>query len=67
MSKSDKTIQQKMTELNEMVQWFQSEDFVLEEAVEKFKKADELAKEIDADLSALKNEITVLSQRFDTE
>lgn len=67
MSKTDKTIQQKMTELNEMVVWFQSDDFVLEEAVEKFKHADALAQEIDDDLSALKNEITVLSQRFDTE
>lgn len=67
MSKSDKTIQQKMTALNEMVLWFQSDDFVLEEAVEKFKQADALATEIDTDLSALKNEITVLATRFDKE
>ena len=67
MLKSDKTIQEKMNELNDMVQWFQGDDFVLEEAVGKFKAADALASSIDEDLTALKNEITVLSQRFDVE
>ena len=67
MSKTSKTVQEKMTELNELVGWFQGEDFTLEAAVEKFQVAEKLAEEIEHDLQQLKNDITVVKQRFDRE
>lgn len=67
MSEKNKTIQEKMTELNEQLAWFDGDEFVLEEAVERFKKAKTLADEIEKDLSSLKNDITVLKKKFDTE
>lgn len=59
------TVQQELVDLSEMIAWFQSDDFSLEEAVETYKKAEALAKKIDDDLQGLKNEITVIKQRFD--
>lgn len=67
MSKQYKTVQDKLTELNEKVAWFDSEEFELEQAIEKFNEAEKLAEEIESDLSGLKNEINVLKQKFDQE
>ncbi len=66
MSKNDKTIQEKMNQLSELVAWFESDEFALEAAIEKYKTAETLAAEIEKDLSELKNEITVLKTKFDS-
>lgn len=63
----DKSIQQKIIDLDELVAWFDSDDFVLETALEKFKSAESLAEEIEKDLAALKNNIQVVKQKFDSE
>ncbi len=67
MSQENKTVQQKMTALTELVGWFQSTEFSLEEAVDKYKAAEALAEEIEKDLTKLKNDISVVKQRFDSE
>ena len=67
MSKENKSISEKMKELEEMTDWFSSEEFKLEEAPEKYKKAAELAKEIEKDLDELKNEIEVIEKDFTKE
>ena len=66
MSKNDKTIQEKMNQLSELVAWFEGDEFELEAAIEKYKTAEVLADEIGKDLSELKNEITVLTEKFDS-
>jgi len=67
MLKSNKTVQEKTIELSELVAWFDSEDFSLEAALDKFKIAEALAEEIEADLVALKNDIQLVKQKFDSE
>jgi exonuclease VII small subunit len=59
MSISEKTIK-----LNELVEWFDSEDFELETALDKFAEAEKLAGEIEADLLAMKNNISVVKKKF---
>jgi hypothetical protein len=49
----------------ELVAWFESDEFELEAAIEKYKTAETLAGDIEKDLSELKNEITVLKTKFD--
>lgn len=66
-SENSQTLSAKLEKLDELVAWFDQEDFSIEEALEKFKQADELAGEIEQQLSGLKNEITVLAKRFDQE
>ena len=63
----NKTIQDKTTELNELVAWFDSEEFALEQALDVFKRAEKLAEEIEADLAALKNDITLVKKSFASE
>jgi len=67
MSQANKTIAQKSEELSELVSWFDSEDFNLEIAVDKFKQAEKLANSIEKDLLELKNEIQIVKQKFDSE
>jgi exodeoxyribonuclease VII small subunit len=67
MSAQNKSVQEKMSELSELVAWFQSAAFNLEEALDRFKKAETLAEEIEKDLTKLKNDIKVVKKKFDSE
>jgi len=64
MSKTEKSLNEKISELDKKVEWFYSDEFKLEEAVENYKDAAKLAKEIEKDLTELKNEIEVLAEDF---
>jgi exodeoxyribonuclease VII small subunit len=61
---AEKSLNQKIEELDGKVEWFYSDEFKLEEAVDKYKDAVGLAKEIEKDLDGLKNEIEVLAKDF---
>lgn len=61
------TIAEKTEKLNEMITWFDGENFELEQALDTFKRAEALAQEIEQDLLALKNEITIVKQKFDED
>lgn len=67
MSIPNKTIQQKTDELSQLVAWFDSDEFTLETALVKFKQAELLAESIEQDLAALKNDIQIVKQKFDSE
>ncbi len=67
MSQKNETIAQKMAKLDELVAWFDSDEFELEQAVDRFKVAEKLAESIQDDLKNLKNEINVIKQRFDQD
>ena len=67
MSSENITIAEKTAELAKLVEWFDSEDFSLEEALDKYKDAEKLAADIEQDLKSLKNDIQIVKQKFDTE
>lgn len=58
------SLNQKIAELDKQVEWFYSDEFKLEKAVENYKAAAKLAKDIEKDLLELKNEIEVLNEDF---
>lgn len=60
----EKSLNAKIAELDQKVEWFYSDEFKLDEATGKYKEAVELAKEIEKDLNELKNEIEVLAEDF---
>jgi exonuclease VII small subunit len=62
-----KSVQDKLTDLSELVGWFQGASFKLEDALDKFKQAESLAEAIEKDLTKLKNDIKVVKKRFDSE
>lgn len=65
MSKPSKSIAEKRAELRELLAWFESDDFTVEDATEKFQQAEKIAQEIETELMEAKNTITVLKKRFD--
>ena len=66
MSK-DKTIQDKMDELNEIFAWFQGDEFKLEMAKDKLTGATELSKEIESDLKTITNDINEIKKSFKSD
>ena len=63
----NKTIQEQMNELRELVAWFECDEFELELAMGKFAEAEKLASNIRQKLAEMKNEIVVLEQKFDKD
>ena len=57
-------LNQKIAKLDKQVEWFYSEDFDLDKAVEKYQEAIKLAQEIEHDLETLQNEVKVLDKNF---
>ena len=66
MSKANKSIQEKTNQLTKLVAWFDSGEFSIEEALNKYKIAEKLVAEIEGDLSSLKNEINLVKNKFDS-
>lgn len=64
MTKEKTTLNQQIADLDKAVEWFYSEEFELEQAPEKYRKAVALAKEIEKNLQKLQNEIEVLAEDF---
>ncbi len=62
MSKTETkpTLSQKVAELDATVEWFYSEDFTLDEALNKYKAAVKQAKTIEKNLAELKNQVEVV-------
>jgi len=67
MSKIKPSIREQMARLDELLSWFDGDDFDLETALDKFAEAKKLADGIEQDLMIAKNNITVLSEQFDRE
>ena len=65
MSKNDKTLSEKIAELQEYVSWFEGEDFEVEKSLDKYKQAEALADDIKKDLDGFRNEISVVKKKFD--
>lgn len=59
-TKSKSTISEKLSQLDEQIEWFYSENFSLDQALDKYKSAAQLTKEIEKDLSELKNQVEVI-------
>jgi exonuclease VII small subunit len=67
MSDQNKSVQEKLADLADLVSWFQGKSFKLEDALAKYKEAEKLAEDVEKDLTKLKNDIEVVKKRFDTE
>ncbi len=59
-----KTINQRIADLTQEVEWFYGDDFSLDQAVPKYREALAHAKSIQKDLSTIKNEIIKIEQDF---
>lgn len=68
MSKENEvTIGEQIAKLDTLIAWFDSDDFNIEVAFDRYKQAEELASTIEKRLTVMKNDITVLARRFDED
>lgn len=54
------TISEKLARLDTQVEWFYGDDFSLDQALDKYQSATDLAKDIEKDLAKMKNKVEVL-------
>lgn len=54
------TITEKLTQLDQAVEWFYGDDFSLDQALSKYQSAVNLAKSVEKDLTEMKNKVEVL-------
>lgn len=59
------TLQQNMEKLDTLLAWFDGDEFTLEESVEKFNQAKQLAQVIETQLDAFDNEVTVVKRSLE--
>lgn len=65
MSAKKLSVAEKTTKLNELLAWFDSDAFDLDQALDKFSEAEKLAAEIEHDLLILKNRIEIVKADFE--
>lgn len=61
---SNLSIEEKLAQLREAVQWFEGEEFTVDEAMKRFEVAQKLAEDIERELSEVKNTVSVLKEKF---
>ncbi len=66
MSTQNDSLKEKTAKLDELIGWFDSDQFTLEQALDKFKAAEKLAAEIEHDLMELKNQVHLVKEKFDS-
>lgn len=66
-NKKIESLQDKINRLSDMVAFFDTDDFDIEQALEKYKEAEKLSDEIAEQMVEVKNEISVLKERFDQD
>lgn len=64
---NDQPLGDQLAQLDELIAWFDREDFDLDEALKKFDEGVKLTEVLEARLHELDNKITVLKERFDRE
>jgi exodeoxyribonuclease VII small subunit len=65
--KKPKTYQQMDDELNELVEWFESDLVNLDEAVAKYEQAMELLQQMEIYLKTAENQVKKIAAKFDGE
>lgn len=63
--KQNKSLQEQMDRLDEIVNWFESESVDIDQSLQKFEEGMKLVNSIEQRLNTAKNEISVLKKKFD--
>lgn len=62
-----KTYQQLAEELNRLIEWFESDQLNLDEAVDKYEQAMELLQEMENHLKTAENKVKKIAVKFDAD
>lgn len=65
MTSKNNTIEERIAALEQAVAWFESDEFTLDEAVERYQQVQQQAAAIQAELAKLKHTITIATAQKD--
>ena len=65
--RKSQTLQDQLTELDQLLAWFDKPDIDLDEALKKFDEGVKLTEAIKHRLTTFENKVTILKKRFDQE
>ena len=63
----NESIAEQQQKLQELLAWFDSDEFQIEQVSQKFAQASEISEQIERSLLEQKNTITVLKEKFSSE
>ena len=63
--KNDKKISERMEELEQKLQWFNGNEFTLDEAAERYAKVERLVAEAETVLREAQNRVEIIKKKFD--
>lgn len=58
----NRSLREQMKQLEEILAWFDSDEFELEAAVERYQQAARVAEQIDQRLTEIKNKVTIITE-----
>ena len=58
----NRSLREQMEQLEEILAWFESDEFELEAAVERYQQAARVAEQIDQRLREIKNKVTIITE-----
>lgn len=58
----NRSLREQMEQLEEILVWFDSDEFELEAAVERYQQAARVAEQIDQRLTEIKNKVTIITE-----
>ena len=65
MSAQRETVAEKLEKLESLLTWFESEEITVEESLQKYEEALQLAKEVEELLEKAKNNVEIIKQTFE--
>lgn len=65
MANTERDFGAKLTELEKITEWFESDEVDLNEALQKFERGMELADQLKKELETVENRVEKIKQRFD--
>jgi exodeoxyribonuclease VII small subunit len=63
-TKKPGTVAEKVEELEALLQWFESEEITVEEAMKKYEQALALSRDLEEQLKDAKNQVEVIKKKF---
>ena len=63
--KSDKSVSEKMDQLEAKMAWFQGDEFNLDEAAGRYEEIERLVDEVEEMLLSMQNQVDIIQKKFD--
>lgn len=64
MSTNKKSVEAKIDELEQLLDWFESNEVTVDSALEKYERAGQITSELEDELKKAKNQVEVIKEKY---